>query len=220
MTAKTTLSDLDIAAKFLLGLFAFLALAACVAVLGGCSSAAGPAPLCKAGSHAVYLKSEHATACAVDGTADPCGNGTDCTSGCCDAVNGDLTIRRCVDDVSADPNGFCVCAGGGDSACPVGTTCQSLPAADECVVSEAAPDAGSDAVDAGCTTTLECHSAIVDPDSGACLVVPNSYTCQGGLCYAGACCTGCFDGVTCQPGHAPDACGQGGTNCRVNPMCP
>jgi hypothetical protein len=74
--------------------------------------------------------------------------------------------------------------------------------------------------DAGCTTTLPCHSAFVDLDSGACLVVPNSYTCQGGLCYAGVCCTGCFDGVTCQPGHAPDACGQGGINCRVNPTCP
>jgi hypothetical protein len=153
MTAKTTLSDLDVAAKFLLGLFAFLGFAAAVAVLGGCSSAPGPAPLCKAGKHAVYLKSEHATACVVDGTADPCGNGTDCTSGCCDAVNGDLTNRRCVDDVSADPNGFCVCAGGGDSACPVGTTCQSLPQADECVVSEGVPDAGPEAapLPSGCT---------------------------------------------------------------------
>jgi hypothetical protein len=157
MNAKHTV---DVAGKFLLGLFAFLAVAACVAVLGGCSSASTPS-LCKPGSHEVYIPSVKGTACAVDGTANPCDNGTDCSSGCCDAVNGDINNRRCTDDVSADPNGFCVCAGGGDSACPSGDTCQAdkTTGYDVCVVNEAAPDAGPTI----CVHSSECASGCCSP---------------------------------------------------------
>jgi uncharacterized protein (TIGR03382 family) len=34
-----------------------------------------------------------------------------------------------------------------------------------------------------------------------------------GTCRAGRCCTGCFDGVTCQTGTAVTACGRGGGTC-------
>jgi hypothetical protein len=41
---RIPLPEIDVAAKFLLGLFLFLALAACVAVLGGCGGALEPLP--------------------------------------------------------------------------------------------------------------------------------------------------------------------------------
>jgi hypothetical protein len=34
-----------------------------------------------------------------------------------------------------------------------------------------------------------------------------------GVCGAGACCTGCWDGEACQPGFSDDACGEDGEPC-------
>lgn len=36
-----------------------------------------------------------------------------------------------------------------------------------------------------------------------------------GTCHEGACCLGCWNGTTCVPGNAKDACGQGGGDCKV-----
>ncbi len=38
--------------------------------------------------------------------------------------------------------------------------------------------------------------------------------CEGGVCYRGACCRGCWDGSTCRSGADPGACGVGGVMCQ------
>jgi hypothetical protein len=169
MTSTDDSRTLDIAGKFLVGLFAFLALAAGVAMLDGCSAASSPS-LCKPGSHEVYIASEMGTTCAVDGTANPCGNGKDCASGCCDAVNGDANNRRCIDDVTTDPNGFCMCAGGGNAACPVGTICQPVASTgyDECLANEGPTLCiHSNECTSGCCTRVGTLDECVSRDAGA-----------------------------------------------------
>jgi hypothetical protein len=37
----------------------------------------------------------------------------------------------------------------------------------------------------------------------------------GGLCYTGACCTGCWDGTRCRAGNAPAQCGVRGGSCAT-----
>jgi hypothetical protein len=118
--------ELDVAAKFLLGLFLFLALAACVAVLGGCSSGSAEAA-CPAQKHAVYLKSAGFSVCAENGSSDPCLTGSDCPSSCCDAVNGDVNNLRCLDPSIPDPKGWCMCPSQGARDCPMGDSCGLVP---------------------------------------------------------------------------------------------
>jgi hypothetical protein len=117
---------IDIAGKFLLGLFAFLGLAAAVAVLGGCSSASAGG-VCPAHEHAVYVKSAGISVCAEDGSSDPCVTGSDCPSSCCDAVNGDINNLRCLDLSVPDPNGWCTCPSRGARDCPAGDSCGLVP---------------------------------------------------------------------------------------------
>jgi hypothetical protein len=128
MTSKHDGYTIDVAGKFLLGLFAFLALAACVTVLGGCSSAdSGGASKCGPGRHVVQLRSTGEEACGVDGQPPPCLNGLDCVTGCCVSF-GTFDARQCAETSSPVSGGFCVCGGAVvPGICPAGTTCQEAP---------------------------------------------------------------------------------------------
>ena len=49
--------------------------------------------------------------------------------------------------------------------------------------------------------------------SGTCSHTNNTATCPGGTCHLGSCCTGCWNGTTCQMGTISGACGSGGSTC-------
>lgn len=58
------------------------------------------------------------------------------------------------------------------------------------------------------------------PTDGGCMPAPDGTACTGGgTCRAGACCTGCWDGMQCQPGDTARLCGVGGSGCFDCP-CP
>ena len=72
----------------------------------------------------------------------------------------------------------------------------------------------------GCSLDEQCVI-----DTGRCLSIDD--TCPGaedetpcaiadtdGVCRMGECCTGCWDGVECQPGNRTQACGTGGDICE------
>ncbi|MEM9191941.1 MAG: hypothetical protein AAGF12_22400 [Myxococcota bacterium] len=62
----------------------------------------------------------------------------------------------------------------------------------------------------GCDFCEICVEGICEPRT-------NGMNCNGGRCYEGACCTGCWDGFQCQPGTELAACGQQGEVCEVCP---
>jgi hypothetical protein len=49
------------------------------------------------------------------------------------------------------------------------------------------------------------------PDGESCIVLSTQVA---GICHDGQCCFGCWDGTTCQPGTAADACGTVGLACH------
>jgi hypothetical protein len=110
---RIPMPELDIAAKFLLGLFAFLGLAACVAVLGGCSSGSSGSP-CPAGTHVVL-----GIECTTGALDSFCDRGSDCTSRCCN-----VNTLTCVDPATLTGPYGCPCTTNAD--CPETQTCASV----------------------------------------------------------------------------------------------
>ncbi|MES1177064.1 MAG: hypothetical protein ABUL62_22270 [Myxococcales bacterium] len=107
-------------------------------------------------------------------------NNTPCTNGKC--FNGSC-CTGCW-------NGTTCFAGTEASACGKGGgTCSNCNTGNECVI-------GSCASDGTCTS----------------MPAPPGTSCSNGTgkCQAGACCTGCWDGTTCQLGTSNGVCGKGG----------
>ena len=87
--------------------------------------------------------------------------------------------------------------------CPGRETCSEGVCTDACL-SPSPSECPRDASPCGeCTTRT---------DAG-CVPAAEGEECSGGTCRVGACCTGCWDGATCQPGTEPSACGIAGSGC-------
>ena len=107
-------------------------------------------------------------------------------------------------------------ADGGDAGPQDGAAPDAPPAPDAF-----SPDAGGTAdaaVDAYVPRTCdpvcdECHRCL----DGACVPAEDGRGCGGGLCWEGACCTGCWDGIRCLAGDGLEACGARGVRCRPCP---
>lgn len=100
-------------------------------------------------------------------------------------------------------SGSPVCSSCVDGVCPsIGA--DAGPDSRTCDASETRCD---DRVDDDCDGDTDCADSECD------LL---SVTCPGGgpgICRAGACCSGCWDGSSCASGHSRQACGNGGTEC-------
>lgn len=86
------------------------------------------------------------------------------------------------------------------------------------------PDAGADAgpreesADAGTDSGTDAAARLdagfdAGTDAGPCAV--EAEPCIGGVCHAGACCAGCWDGAACRSGDAVSACGTAGGACAT-----
>lgn len=108
-------------------------------------------------------------------------------------------------------------------------SCSGLDAgAPDAPASDAGPlDAPRDDVpgrDAGCTLDADCGECMTCT-LGVCAPSAGGESCGAGagLCRAGACCSGCWDGVACEVGDMAAACGAGGAACAIcsgaTPVC-
>ena len=57
-------------------------------------------------------------------------------------------------------------------------------------------------------------ACVGEPDETSCFVGQTE-----GMCRMGECCTGCWDGMECQPGTKTQQCGTGGELCEFVPGC-
>jgi hypothetical protein len=64
--------------------------------------------------------------------------------------------------------------------------------------------------------TNTCNEGVCDTATGSCTTKPKvaGTPCGNGQCYGGSCCSGCWDGTTCQGGNAAAACGDDGDLCQ------
>jgi len=104
--------------------------------------------------------------------------------------------------------------GGTDACVPVAENCTNTVDDDcdgntDCSDSDCSGDPVCDA----CTgvTCAECATCA----GGSCTPLADDTGCTGGVCKSGSCCTGCWDGSTCQPGDTSAACGTGGGACNT-----
>jgi len=113
-----------------------------------------------------------------------------------------------------------------------GGRCSDAPVdggvADACAPSETICD---DGMDDDCNGDTDCgdDACISDPGCEACASITcgacevcrggecfpsdDEAPCAGGTCWAGSCCAGCWDGITCRLGDADAACGARGERC-------
>jgi MYXO-CTERM domain-containing protein len=119
-------------------------------------------------------------------------------------------------DKTACPDGITgktsTCDGGYCGTCPgcyIKTgLCFPGTAVDACGVGAVACDNCNDSNECTkdtCATTGRCMNAVLS----------NQTACTGGLCFGGACCTGCYNSSGCQSGTILDACGAAGAECKV-----
>ncbi len=174
-------------------------------------------------------------ACVPDSTACPAGDYCDPTAGCMAGTPCPLDGGSCPDDGNPCTSNTCdtsrtpsICAprpvgdgsscssGGAAGQCRSGECCTGCWFAGACMPGNTVAVCGTggaicNACDDGdpCTTDT-CTSA------KACQSVPDdTATCPGGACHAGVCCTGCWDGSTCQAGTTNAVCGTGGGDCAT-----
>jgi hypothetical protein len=58
-----------------------------------------------------------------------------------------------------------------------------------------------------------CQSCVLSGDRMSWTTAAEGAQCTNGICHGGACCTGCWDGATCQAGTSSLACGKGANGC-------
>jgi len=97
---------------------------------------------------------------------------------------------------------------------------------DDAPLADSGSDAGSDAgdsstdssvdsgSDAGDTTVPDAPPTDATIDAAPCMGADGT-ACPGGLCYAGGCCTGCWNGTSCQRGDTAAVCGAAGADCAA-----
>ena len=101
-----------------------------------------------------------------------------------------------------------------------------------CPPASSSVDAGTDAGAPSCDTAaacalpacagmpfcLTCDDACSPCERcmrGVCEPIADGERCTSGTCYAGACCTGCWDGAACVAGNDPLICGAEGAGCEA-----
>ena len=74
-------------------------------------------------------------------------------------------------------------------------------------------DANADTGCGPCATDNPCEVARCEAGSCVIDVFPDESECPSGVCHAGVCCTGCWDGSSCRDGTSSATCGAGGAEC-------
>jgi len=167
----------------------------CKCLQGGLCTGCCASNTCQPGNTTTYCGTggENCSACT---TTNPCLTPVCNSSGSCGTVN-KSNGTNC-------PGGKCY-GGSCCTGCWDGSTCQGGTTNQYC---------GTGGVScSGCNTTNPCRTA--NCSSGSCSITNNANgsSCPGGQCYGGSCCTGCWDGSTCQGGKTNTYCGLGGVDC-------
>ncbi|RLB48979.1 MAG: hypothetical protein DRJ42_22060, partial [Deltaproteobacteria bacterium] len=200
--------------------------AACVdePVCAACASVTcGPCEVCRGGD------------CFTVEDETSCGTGTCWGGSCCAGCWDGISCRLGDADTNCGRGGaLCAscegCGSCGDGACIAGVSTEGNPCAagtgicamgvccTRCTV-DGACVAGNTPTACGvgggaCRECIECASCL----GGACTPTDGP-ECPGGICHVGACCTGCWNGASCEAGDTAAACGTTGAMCTACTPC-
>lgn len=136
-----------------------------------------------------------------------------CTVARCDESG---AIPLCVFEFA--PDGTSCRAGGLDGRCRSGACCAGCWDGASCLAGtavDACGNGGAECMD--CDDDNPCTDDLCD--DGCTNTPDDDNPCPDGKCHGGACCEGCWDGVTCRTGDESAACGVGGEMC-IACACP
>jgi len=133
---------------------------------------------------------------APPGTGRACGDDSDCENGLiCDGLwicNGEFGCERTHPPVGCDDMVTCTI--------------------DECLEPSGRCQHRGD--DSRCEDDDPCSLNLCEAQGCEFPPAPDMTPCPDGLCYDGACCPGCWDGMSCQPGDGLNLCGAAGSLCE------
>lgn len=142
------------------------------------------------------------TSCRLGTTASACGVGGGMCAACSDGNV--CTVESCTAGVCGQTPAPAT------TACDDGAFCTSMDRCDgagRCAGTALQCDDREDCTIDGCDEAADRCTATPRADGTACVAT------RTGICGAGRCCTGCFEGTTCVAGTSSTSCGAGGGAC-------